>query len=157
MKNQNIPASVTLSPCHLVTLSSCDLKRIGLLVGVTVGAWALTAGPAFFLLDGPPLGITALAAGLCLAPGVLVLLLAGYGRNWAAEKKAVLAFVAPAIRLVLACAGGIVLYYQVPWVLTNGKAFLMWGMGFYLLTLAVETGLLYIDTIGPGSKGSPDR
>lgn len=133
-------------------MSSCLL-----LVGVIAAAWAATAIPCWFWLDGPPLGITALAAGLCLVPGVLVLLLAGFIRNWPVEQKAVLGIVAPAIRLGLTGISGLVLYYQVPWILTNGKAFLMWGMGFYLLTLAVETGLLYIDTIGPGSKGSPDR
>lgn len=135
-------------------------KPLAVLLAATAAVWVLLALPATLFMDGPPLTVTALAAGVCLVPAVLTLVLMHHVRHRPPEEKVVLVLLCTILRLGLAIGGGVLAYYTVAAVHDHTNAFLLWGVVFYLVTLAVETGLLYRDasrisrTSQPGAQGS---
>jgi hypothetical protein len=122
------------------------MKRLGLLALATLGFWLVAALPAGLWLGGPPLPVSLAAAGACLIPSALTLLLMDRLRKRAPEEKVVATLVAPFIRMILSGGGGIWLYWDWPLIREHGFPFITWVVVFYLVTLAVETRLLYIDT-----------
>jgi len=61
-------------------------------------------------------------------------------------EKVVAALAAPFIRMILSGGAGIWLYADWPLIHDHGFEFITWMIVFYVVTLAVETRLLYIDT-----------
>jgi len=134
------------------------MKRLAVLVGVTAAAWVLLALPAGLWLEGTPLIVTAAAALVCLVPAALTLALADRLADRPPEEKVVVALVSTVLRIGLAIGGGVLLYFRVSAVRENAAGFVGWGVGFYLVTLAVETGLLYRAAVaGPTRPDAPSQ
>jgi hypothetical protein len=127
------------------------MRRVGFLALVTAGVWLAAALPAGLWLGGPPAEVTLAAAADCFIPAALTLALLDRLRKRTPEEKAVATLVATFLRMGLALGGGAVLYYSVPVLHEHGFPFASWVIVFYLVTLAVETGLLYTDTTGPAT------
>jgi hypothetical protein len=121
------------------------MRRLGVLVAGTLAVWALLAVPATLLIGEPPVAVTAAAAGVCLLPAALTLVLNDRVRERPPEEKIVIVLVSTFLRMGLAIGLGVLLYYVAPSLRDNASAFIGWGIVFYLVTLALETGLLYRD------------
>lgn len=119
------------------------MRRLGLLFTVTLSLWALVAAPIGLFLDGPPILVTLSAALICLFPAALTLILLDRLRKRTPEEKVVATLVAPFIRMILSGGGGFALYTLWPLIREHDLSFVSWAVVFYLVTLAVETGLLY--------------
>jgi hypothetical protein len=130
------------------------MRRLGMLIAGTLCVWAVLALPAALLLGGPPYEVSIAAAMVCLVPAVLTLFLADRLRDRPPEEKIVIALVCTFLRMGLAVGLGVLLYFQVPLLRTNAAAFIGWGVVFYLVTLALETALLYRDTVRPGTQSN---
>jgi hypothetical protein len=122
------------------------MNRLGVLATVTLSVWTLIAVPAAVWFEGPPGTVTLVAAFVCLLPAGLTLILIDRLRKRAPVEKAVATLAAPFIRMILSGGAGIWLYVDWPLIHAHGFAFITWMIVFYLVTLAVETSLLYIDT-----------
>jgi len=121
------------------------MRRLGALVAGTIAVWALLALPATLLIGEPPVAVTAAAAGVCLLPAALTLALNDRVRERPPEEKIVIVLVSTFLRMGLAIGLGVLLYYVAPPIRDNVVAFVGWGVVFYLVTLALETSLLYRD------------
>jgi hypothetical protein len=106
-----------------------------------VGLWLVTAIP-YWLLTGGPLEVSAWALWLCLVAGVIVFYLTDGLPQRTPEVKVVVVLLATFIRAGAVLGGGAIVYYQMSVIHENGFAFVGWLIVFYLVTLAVETGLL---------------
>ena len=134
-------------------------RRVLLLAGGTVAFWVLTGVPAGFLVGEEQLYFSAIAAGLCLVPATLTLILNDAFRHRPPEERLVVILGSVALRLGLTLGGGLLLYFLLPWFhrpdadprSLNKPAlwFWVWILGFYLLTLAGETGLVFVSTRPP--------
>lgn len=124
------------------------IRRIGILLLGTVAGFLVMYLPMGFFVGQPPIEIIALAAAICVVPGVLVLVAAQRLRDKAPEVKIVGVLLSTAVRMVVAVGGGVLLYSTVPEIKEHGAPFISWAIVFYLVTLFVETGLLYIDNSG---------
>jgi len=133
------------------------MKRLRLLALVTVGAWLLVALPAGLLLAAAPPLVTLFSAILCLIPAGLTLILMDRLQKRTAEEKVVATLVAPFIRMILVGGGTVAGYYLVPYIHEHGFGFVAWTVVFYLVTLAVETRLLYIDTTASAQAEPSNR
>ena len=133
------------------------MRRLGLLAFVTLGIWLAVALPVGQFLDGPPALVTLAAALICLIPASLTLLLVDRLRKRTPEEKVVATLVAPFIRMILSGGGGMALYYWSPLIHEHGFPFVSWVVVFYLVTLAVETRLLYIDTTASATAELSNR
>jgi hypothetical protein len=122
------------------------MYRLAVLAAVTLSVWTLAAVPGNLWLDGPPLLVTLVAALVCLLPASLTLMLIDRLRKRSPVEKVVAALAAPFIRMILSGGTGAWLYLDWPLIHDHGFAFIAWMVVFYLVTLAVETSLLYIDT-----------
>jgi hypothetical protein len=127
------------------------MRRVGLLALATAAVWLVAALPAGLWLGGPPAEVTLAAAAVCFVPAALTLALLDLLRKRSPEEKVVAALVATFLRMGLSLGGGAALYYSVPVLHEHGFPFVSWVIVFYLVTLAVETGLLYTDTTGPAT------
>lgn len=116
--------------------------RVAVLVAVTVVAWAL-AVPAAALLDSPGHWMAgSIAAVLCgiAAIGTLVMISATERRGTVVSLGAVM--VAPVLRIAVVMAAGFAIGLAVPQLRAEPVRFVGWLLGFYLLTLIVETALV---------------
>ncbi len=113
---------------------------------IVLVVWLASAVPAALFVDGAPILVTLIAALVCLAPSGLTLVLLDWVHKRSAEERIVATLAAPFIRMIVAGGGGIALYYLSPLINAHGLSFISWIVVFYLVTLAVETRLLYIDT-----------
>lgn len=122
------------------------MKRLGLLALVTLGMWLVVAVPVGLWFHGPPVLVTLVAALLCFFPASMTLVLVDRLRKRTPEEKVVATLVAPFIRMILSGGGAMWVYFDVPLIREHGFPFVTWMVVFYLVTLAVETRLLYTDT-----------
>lgn len=130
------------------------MKRLAVLTGVTLGAWVLLAVPYALFFEGTPLVVTAAAALVCLVPAVLTLFIADRLRERPPEEKIVIVLVSTFLRMGLAIGGGVLLYVLAPAIRDKAGDFVAWGIVFYLVTLAAETGLLVRDSSRPPTVGT---
>jgi hypothetical protein len=118
-------------------------RRCSVFAGSVAAAWALCAGPAYWMAGQSGLLGSAVAAGLCLVPGLLVLAMAG--RLKGPTGTVVLTVGSSIVRLLFVAGVGSVLYFSLEQFTFH--TLVIWLIAFYLLTLALETGLL-LSSIG---------
>lgn len=100
----------------------------------------LLAGPVYLLLGERHVFFSAVAIGLCLVPMVGTLLWSDLTAGKSAEQQLAAVLGGTAIRMVAAVGLGMVIYFNVP--AFESAWFLLWILGFYLWTLAVEVVLV---------------
>jgi hypothetical protein len=139
------------------------MNRLSVLATVTLSVWTLIAVPGSMWLGGTREEIVSrgevslIAAFVCLLPASLTLVLIDRMRKRAPVEKVVATLLAPFIRMILAGGGGVALYYNSPLIHANGLLFITWIVVFYLVTLAVETRLLYINTTDSATAEPSNR
>jgi hypothetical protein len=115
-------------------------KRVGLLITVTLTAWALIAYPARLLWGDDALVYSAVAAALCLVPTALTMLWAGWATRQSPEQQLMMVLGGTGVRMGVVLGVGLMLYSWVP--LFGQQSFWVWVLLFYLLTLALEMVLV---------------
>jgi hypothetical protein len=130
------------------------IRRIGFLLLGAAAAFGVMYLPMGFLVKQPPGLVMALAASVCVVPGMVVLIAAQRLRDKPAEVKIVGVLLTTVFRMGTAIGGGVLLYHSVTEVREHVSPFISWGIVFYLATLFVETSLLYTDSSGPASQGT---
>ena len=124
------------------------IRRVGIfLLGTLAGSLVMYL-PMGYLVGQPSIEVIALAAAICVVPGVLVLVAARRLKHKAPEVRIVGVLLSTAVRMVMAVGGGVLLYAVVPELKEHGAPFISWVIVFYLITLFIETGLLYTDNLG---------
>jgi hypothetical protein len=117
-------------------------QRLLILVVAAAAFWVLTAIPAKHLGGGDlALVYSGVAMLLCLVPGVLTLLWAGYVERSQPEQMLVMALGSTGVRMFGVLLAGFLLFRTVP-LFREQEGFLIWLLVFYLFTLALEMTLL---------------
>jgi hypothetical protein len=124
------------------------MKRVSWLAFSVLFVWLVGGVTANLALEGVPVWVPLLAGAICFVPAALTLLLLDRLRTRSPEEKIVATLAAPFLRMSLAGGGGMAAYFAFAPVREHGAAFIAWMVVFYLVTLAVETRLLYIVTSG---------
>jgi hypothetical protein len=114
--------------------------RVAQLLSITLFAWLLIAFPAEWIWGEGMLLQSAVAMGLCLVPGVGILLVAGRAQSQSPEWRIGITLLGALVRMGFVLGVGAILYKTMPVLGENG--FWIWLLVFYLFTLAVEVGLL---------------
>jgi len=133
------------------------MRRVAWLALSVLVVWLSAGVPAALFLGGAPMAVPLLAGTVCLIPAALTLWLLDRMRTRTPEEKVVATLAAPFIRMTLSCGGGAWVYFDVPAAHDHGAAFIAWMVVFYLVTLAVETRLLYIVTSGQAAAEPSNR
>ena len=115
-------------------------KRVGVLIGGTILAWAVAAYPAHLLGGDAGLVYTVVAVGLCLVPTALTLLWAEWANQQSPEQQLTMVLGGTGIRMGIVMGVGLLLYVLVPYFQQPG--FWLWLLVFYLFTLALEIVLV---------------
>ena len=110
------------------------------MVGGCLLPWLLLAGPVYLMLGERHILFSAVAAGLCLVPMVGTLLWSDLTSAKSPEQRLAAVLGGTALRIVAAVGLGMVIYFNVP--AFKSAWFLLWILGFYLWTLAVEMVLV---------------
>jgi hypothetical protein len=136
------------------------MRRVGILVLGTALGYVVFMLPMGFLVKEPPLMVVAIAAGLPLTTGLIVLLGNQRLRDKPPEVKIVGVLLTTVFRMAAILGGGAFCYYAIPLVKEHAFPFVSWVIVFYLVTLFIETGLLYTDSSGqtptpPASENRP--
>jgi hypothetical protein len=111
-----------------------------ILVAVMVGFWALAAYPGRVLWGESALVFSAVALVLCLVPAAITLLWAGWAFRQSPEQQLVAVLGGTGLRMAFVLALGLGLYLSVPYF--SQSSFWLWILGFYLMSLALEVGLI---------------
>jgi hypothetical protein len=129
------------------------IKTLALLVGGTAALWLLAAYPAHLLGGEAGLVYSAVAALLCLVPTSLTLVWGGLALKGPPEQQLLAVLGGTVVRLLVVIGAAVALYLQLPYF--HSPAFMIWVIGFYLVTLTLEVSLLVAryGTAGP----TPDR
>jgi hypothetical protein len=115
-------------------------KRVGLLIGGTLLAWAIAAYPAHLLGGDAALVYSVVALGLCLVPTALTLLWAEWSYQQSPEQQLTIVLGGTGVRMGIVLGVGLLLYVLVPYFQQPG--FWVWLLVFYLFTLALEIVLV---------------
>src|SRR5262249_45437091 len=116
------------------------IKRVGLLIGFTLTAWAATAYPAWLVGGDQGLAYSGVAVALCLVPTALTLLWADWANQQSPEQQLTMVLGGTGIRMGFVLGVGLLLYLLVPFF--QKQSFWVWLLVFYLLTLALEMVLV---------------
>jgi hypothetical protein len=116
------------------------IRTVALLVGGTAGLWVVAAYPAYLLGGEEALVYSGVAAALCLLPMTATLVWAGRALGSKPEQALLAVMGGTGLRLVFVIGVAVALYVAAPYF--HGRGFLIWVVGFYLVTLALEMGLL---------------
>ncbi len=133
------------------------MNRLRHLVLITFGVWLLAALPAGLLGLASPLAVTLIAMAVCLIPAAITLLFIDRLRKRTPEEKMVATMAAPFIRMLLCGTGTAGAYFGIDFVHEHGFGFVGWVIVFYIVTLVVETRLLYIDTTASAEAEPTNR
>ena len=112
--------------------------RCGWLTAATAGLWLLLAGPAYFVAGPSGLQGLSIAAGLCLVPGWIVLILGGLFRQ--AESQSVMVLAGTGLRMLFVLVGTLAVQSALPNL--GFREFIVWLLVFYLAMLLIETLLV---------------
>ncbi|MGH7200630.1 MAG: hypothetical protein ACREJB_08505 [Planctomycetaceae bacterium] len=104
--------------------------------------WLALCGPAWWLAGSEGLWGLTISALLCLVPGLIVFVVAAFGRTAASPVGAVL--LGMALRMTFVLVGVLVVRGVRPDL--GLRSFLVWLVMFYLVTLAIETWLVLRST-----------
>jgi hypothetical protein len=116
------------------------IRTVALLVGGTAGLWLIAAYPAYRLGGEEALVYSGVAAGLCLLPMAGTLVWTGRALRGRPEQALLAVMGGTGLRLVLVIGVALALHLAAPYF--HGRSFLVWVVVFYLVTLALEMGLL---------------
>jgi hypothetical protein len=121
------------------------MARLMTLVSACSVFWALTALPVRYWTQGElVLVYSGTAMLLCLVPGVLTLVWAGFAFRLDHDQQLVMVLAATGVRMFSVLLVALLLYLYVPFYRIEG-GFLIWLIVFYLFTLALEMYLLLQD------------
>lgn len=128
------------------------MKPISQLVVGSLLGWGVIYFPTLFL-SSLPIELGLIAIGITLIPAIMTL-----GVYLIVKKKSpqIAVFVVLAgvmVRGLLSLGGGGIFYLLVPNVKEYPLVFLGWGLGCYLLTLTIETVILYRLETRPSPQG----
>jgi hypothetical protein len=104
------------------------------------GAWLLLAVPAYWFWGDEAVVQAAVAAGLCLLPALATLAWATWTAGRSPEHQLAMALGGTGVRLGVVLCGGLAIYFLVPGFRQVG--FWIWVVVFYVVTLALEIGLI---------------
>jgi hydrogenase-4 membrane subunit HyfE len=124
------------------------IRRIAILVLGTAVTFAVFYLPMGFLVKEAPPDVIVWAAMICILPGVVVIVAARRLRDKPPEARIIGVLATTIFRMGAALGGGIVAYDVIPTVREYVNPFVSWAVLFYVATLFIETGLLYIDSSG---------
>lgn len=116
------------------------MRQAVLFVMGVVGAWVALAYPAYWFLGADGLIHSAVAAGLCLVPGLATLLWTSQALRGQAELQLVGVMGGTVVRLVVVAGATLVLYAAVPGF--QAASFPIAVLVFYLITLGLELALI---------------
>ena len=122
------------------------IRRIAILVLGTAAAYAVFFLPMSFLVKDAPAPVIVWAALICVAPGAVVLIASRRLSDKPPEAKIISVLLSTVFRMAAALGGGILVYDQIPLIREHVFPFVSWSVLFYVVTLFIETGLLYIDS-----------
>lgn len=115
--------------------------RVLSLVLVAAALWALAAVPARHFAGDESAIHGAVAVGLCLVPGVVTLIWAGWAARSDPRQLPIVALGASGVRMFVVAGAASWLYLRVP-PFQGEVGFLVWVLGAYFALLAVELWLL---------------
>ncbi len=124
-------------------------RLLYLLFGAAL-CWLALALPARWLWGDAALAQSLAALGLCLVPGLATVLLGGWAARRSPEEQMLVLLGSTALRMVFVLAGGLALFFRVNRF--HEASFWGWVLVFYLLTLALEMGLLLKARSAPGGS-----
>ncbi|OAI53167.1 hypothetical protein AYO44_16240 [Planctomycetaceae bacterium SCGC AG-212-F19] len=116
------------------------MQRLGQLIAISVFVWVVAAYPAYRLGGEQTLVHSAVAALLCLVPAAASLALARRSFGSAPEQRLLFTLGGTGLRMFLVLGVVALLYLNIPYFQPTG--FVLWVLGFYLLTLALEVTFL---------------
>jgi hypothetical protein len=116
------------------------VQRLGQLIALGIFAWVVAAYPAYRFGGEQTLVHSAVAALLCLAPAGLTFLLARQSFGASPEQRLLLTLGGTGLRMFVVLGVVAVLFLTVPYFQQTG--FILWVLGFYLLSLALEVTFL---------------
>ena len=127
-----------------------------ILGGSLVASWGLLAFPVSFV-DGKEFvaRVAGYAALMCGIPAVLACLLVASVRHRPAMDRMAAIFLSIFVRMGLTVGSGVALFARNDDVRAHASAFIGWGLGFYLITLVVESVLVSGDLSGPATDSAP--
>jgi hypothetical protein len=128
------------------------IRTLALLIGGTAAFWLAAAFPAYLLWGGDALLFSGVAAGLCLVPMTLTLAWGSKALRGAPEQALLAVMGGTGLRLVFVVGIAMALYLSLPEF--HSRAFWLWVIVFYLVTLTLEMALLL--TRHGGVSGSQD-
>ncbi len=128
-------------------------RRIGVLVSVTAGLWAVLSYPASRIWGSGMFLHSAGAMLLCMLPAVATLILARPEIARSPARQLQLMVGSMAIRMAVVLGGGALLYFAMESF--KADAFWIWLAVFYLTTLAVETALIVGGLKSSGETAAP--
>ena len=110
------------------------------LIGGSLALWLVVALPARQWGGDQALVYSATAMLLCLLPGVATSLWAEWTRRRIPEQMPIAVLGGTAVRMVFVLGAGLLVYVSVPYF--HQTSYWIWLLVSYLLTLALEIGLL---------------
>src|SRR5262249_43798882 len=118
-------------------------RRVAILLGVPVGLAALVAAPLGMWKGEYQWLCAAVSLGLVVPPGLVTLVLAERLARASLFGPVLALAVGTVVRLVVGFGGALVVFFaSKPTFSADPLSFLSWLLGVYLVTLAIETGLL---------------
>jgi hypothetical protein len=114
------------------------VRCIGLVAGVTVLAWAVTALPAWALGGAGP-DLTVPAALVCLIPNLVLLGVVEVVKTRGPVVQTGVVLGSFLVRPLVTMGLGLGVYFSIPALDGRPVPLLVWGTVFYLVTLAAES------------------
>lgn len=129
------------------------IRKVGALVGYSLLAWGLVVYPAWLLDGGTGIFLSGAALVLCLIPAAVTLGWAAAIAQKSPEKLVLICMAGGGLRLAVVLGGGLFLHFAFP--ATFPRAFWVWLLVFYILTLTLEMVLLLKSHSQPdGERGA---
>jgi hypothetical protein len=126
------------------------LQRLAIFIGICAALWLVVAIPARHLIGEWALAYSGTAALVCLVPAALTLAWATWVSRKAPESFLLMMLAGTGVRLFAVAGAALVLDSMVPFY-SQHPGFWGWLVFFYLVILAVETGII-LSAPRPGHK-----
>ena len=115
-------------------------RSLGILIGVTVAVWAAAFLPARMLGGERTLIYSLVALVICLIPSVVTLIWACKTLKYRPSQAFTVIASSMGVRMTFVLGAGLILNQAVPYF--EPMSFWFWILGFYMVTLALETLLV---------------